>query len=63
MTLLSLFSFRNQEKENCMVGEVKKVKSKRREFQVKERESAKRLGHDSVLRSVNLQVELRANLF
>ena len=46
-----------------MVGEVKKVKSKRREFQVKERESAKRLGHDSVLRSVNLQVELRANLF
>ena len=46
-----------------MVGEVKKVKSKRREFQVKEIECATRLGHDSVLRSVNLQVELRANLF
>ena len=46
-----------------MVGEVKKVKSKRREFQVKEIECVMRLGHDSVLRSVNLQVELRANLF
>ena len=46
-----------------MVGEVKKVKSRRREFQVKEIECAKRLGHDSVLRSLNLQVEVRANSF
>jgi len=46
-----------------MVGEIKEVKSRRREFQVKEIECAKRLGHDRVLRSVSLQVEVRANSF
>lgn len=46
-----------------MVGEVKKVKRERRAFHVEKIACAKRLRQDSVLSLVNLQVEVRANLF